>query len=108
MVSWAKMLEKTGTPSCGQLLPVNGSQLGEEYFRSPTRVIGVGLGPVTTACEPYGMCREHPTGISPVAIVKALSAANGPHAKLASPVRSEIFCRSMHVWGLPKLRSFVA
>ena len=44
MVSSAKMLEKTGTPSGGHPTPVVGWQKGEEYFRRPTSVMGVGVG----------------------------------------------------------------
>src|SRR5579862_7871127 len=48
MVSWAKTLENTGTPSGGHPTPVKGLQSGEEYLRRPTSVMGVGFGPVIT------------------------------------------------------------
>src|SRR5215813_5483103 len=111
------MLENTGTPSAGQPFvntwftgsqPPMGLQLGDEYRRSPTSPIGVGLGPVITACGPYGMCRVTPAGISPAAIEYGLSAKNGPQERLVSPVRSEMFCRSIQVCGFPKFRSLVA
>src|SRR5215467_8234032 len=102
------MLEKTGTPSEGHPLPVKGLHEGEEKRRKPTNVMGVGLGPVTTACGPYGICNVTPAGISPAAMENGLSAKNGPHERFVSPVRSEMFCRSMQVCGFPKFRSLVA
>src|SRR5580704_17992791 len=42
MVSSAKMLLKTATPSLGQPTPVKGWQFGDEYFRSPTSVTPLG------------------------------------------------------------------
>src|SRR5262249_58614001 len=108
------MLENPGTPSAGQPFvntwftgsqPPMGLQLGDEYRRSPTSPIGVGLGPVIRACGPYGMCRVTPAGISPAAIEYGLSAKNGPQERLVAPLRSEMFCRSTQVCRRPKLTS---
>src|SRR5262249_35231741 len=99
------MFEKTGIPSTGHPTPVVGIQLGEEYCRKPTRVMGVGFGPVTVAVGPYGRCSVIPFGISPAAIVYALSALYAPHAKLSSSAATEIACKSLQVCGLPWLTS---
>src|SRR5580692_259437 len=48
------MSVNTGIPSAGQLTPLNGLQVGEEYGRSPTRLRPVG------ATEPMGV----PPGIT--------------------------------------------
>ena len=48
----ANRLLKTGTPSGGQPTPVVGSHSGDEYLRSPTKLIGFALGPVTIGTEP--------------------------------------------------------
>jgi hypothetical protein len=42
MVFSEKMLEKTGTPSTGQPIPVSGWQKGDDQRRMPTRVIPLG------------------------------------------------------------------
>lgn len=44
MVSSEKMLLNTGMPSGEHPVPVSGLHSGDEYFRSPTSVIGFGLG----------------------------------------------------------------
>src|SRR5215831_19248971 len=117
MVFSEKMLENTGMPSTGQLVPVNGLHSGEEYGRKPTNVtpfpllfaptfpppgrntVGPPLGP------PYGNVRP-PTGILSLAETKyELSADCGPQATLGSLFKVEIACRSLHVCGFPWFRS---
>src|SRR5437016_245524 len=120
------MLEKTGTPSVGQPLrkdagvtdvpgfhPPIGLQFGDEYLRRPTNPIACGFGPVTVL--PSGRCRVKPTGIELAGMPYDTSAKKGPQpcsvpnpSVTAAGFRSERFCRSIQVCGLPKLISFVA
>ena len=60
IVSWAKMLEKTGTASGGQFVPVAAWQFGEEKGRMPTK-LSVCPEPATVA--PFGMWNVDPLGI---------------------------------------------
>ena len=46
MVSWAKMLEKTGTPVDGQPLRSTGCTVARNNGRKPTNVMGFGIGTV--------------------------------------------------------------
>src|SRR5437868_149226 len=109
MVSCEKILEKTGTPSAGQPVPVIGLQFGDEYFRSPTSVIGLlVVAPVTTGVGPYGKCRPPGGKIYPDGMLYGTSAKNAPQDKLESEFKTDIACRSRHVCAFPKFRSWVA
>src|ERR1700722_12449491 len=106
MVSSAKMLLKTETPSTGQPTLVNGSQLGEEYGRSPTRLMP--FGPTTVppgmnfpslqALE--GKCRPWPLIVVPPGMKKVLSSRNGP--QVPAP---KVALRSKQLCGLAGLMS---
>ncbi len=70
-------------------MPLKGSHCGEEYFLKPTSVIGVGFGPVTTGCDPYGMCSVTPAGISFAGDVESAISVEGSagQAGIASEIR---------------------
>src|SRR6476659_8136356 len=77
MVSWAKMLLKTGTPSGGQPAPVKKLQFGEEKGRVPTIVSAGECGPPATTC-PLGSVKFIPEGILPASTKKGESSRNWP------------------------------
>src|SRR5690242_15647987 len=103
------MLENTGIPSIGQLLPVRGSQFGEENGRIPTKFNC--WEPFPRKIDPFGMWNWKPLG---TVIVNWLSSANwlqvapdDPNDETELPDGSALAIAliSRQVCGVPRFKS---
>src|SRR5579862_8215873 len=80
------MSVNTGIPSAGQLTPLNGLQVGEEYGRRPTRLRPVGAtepmvwpaGITVGPFGPYGTWNPPAGATAPGAMLNWVSCRKGP------------------------------
>src|SRR5690348_18444622 len=102
------MFENTGTPSGGQVFPVTGSQVGDEYGRMPTKL---SVWPVPASVLPFGIWNVKPLG---TVTENWLSSANWlqvpglPNDVTAFGLAFAMDAISRHVCGVARFKSFEA